>query len=177
MIRPPPRSTLSSSSAASDVYKRQVWVQGVALEHHGHIAILRDDIVDDPVTYANRSLRRGLESGHESQDGRLSASRRSQNHKELARPGVKADLSDRRDVAEVLGDPFELYGGRFDLLKDLRRAGCAPARLAGRAHWAPVVRPTALTARDRVLPSQGGAESAVIPAPKAGRPCSSRVSV
>ena len=36
MIRRPPRSTLDRSSAASDVYKRQVAVDHVAVEgHHG----------------------------------------------------------------------------------------------------------------------------------------------
>ena len=37
MIRRPPRSTLSSSSAASDVYKRQVWenVPGVLSSNRG----------------------------------------------------------------------------------------------------------------------------------------------
>src|SRR5664279_1096048 len=35
MIRRPPRSTLSSSSAASDVYKRQVHLQRNALHHAG----------------------------------------------------------------------------------------------------------------------------------------------
>ena len=40
MIRRPPRSTLSSSSAASDVYKRQVLADG-------HPGILQDKIGDD----------------------------------------------------------------------------------------------------------------------------------
>ena len=34
MIRRPPRSTRKESSAASDVYKRQVWVQGEMKEEH-----------------------------------------------------------------------------------------------------------------------------------------------
>src|SRR5665648_1300593 len=34
MIRRPPRSTLSSSSAASDVYKRQVAVVRLVVDHH-----------------------------------------------------------------------------------------------------------------------------------------------
>ena len=41
MIRRPPRSTLSSSSAASDVYKRQV-------EHLGITAGMEADILIDP---------------------------------------------------------------------------------------------------------------------------------
>eukprot|EP00658_Telonema_sp_P-2_P013650 TRINITY_DN15171_c0_g1_i3.p1 TRINITY_DN15171_c0_g1~~TRINITY_DN15171_c0_g1_i3.p1 ORF type:complete len:131 (-),score=26.73 TRINITY_DN15171_c0_g1_i3:93-485(-) len=39
MIRRPPRSTLSSSSAASDVYKRQVIYQGFLRECTGLISI------------------------------------------------------------------------------------------------------------------------------------------
>src|SRR5450756_3199804 len=35
MIRPPPRSTQSRSSAASDVYKRQIWSSGSRTEPAG----------------------------------------------------------------------------------------------------------------------------------------------
>src|SRR5664279_2404840 len=38
MIRRPPRSTLSSSSAASDVYKRQLQALGCVQGHQGHHA-------------------------------------------------------------------------------------------------------------------------------------------
>src|SRR5665648_518864 len=45
MIRRPPRSTLSSSSAASDVYKRQArrvltveWIDGIRLSDHDRLA-------------------------------------------------------------------------------------------------------------------------------------------
>src|SRR5674536_370723 len=41
MIRRPPRSTLSSSSAASDVYKRQT-------DGNVHIQYVRKDIIEDP---------------------------------------------------------------------------------------------------------------------------------
>eukprot|EP00658_Telonema_sp_P-2_P034054 TRINITY_DN2489_c0_g1_i5.p1 TRINITY_DN2489_c0_g1~~TRINITY_DN2489_c0_g1_i5.p1 ORF type:complete len:117 (-),score=38.99 TRINITY_DN2489_c0_g1_i5:104-454(-) len=45
MIRRPPRSTLSSSSAASDVYKRQYQrrVRGLPGHHTYHLAQQRDD--------------------------------------------------------------------------------------------------------------------------------------
>src|SRR5674536_77131 len=39
MIRRPPRSTLSSSSAASDVYKRQVYVCGQCADGDEHVHV------------------------------------------------------------------------------------------------------------------------------------------
>eukprot|EP00658_Telonema_sp_P-2_P017716 TRINITY_DN16907_c0_g1_i1.p1 TRINITY_DN16907_c0_g1~~TRINITY_DN16907_c0_g1_i1.p1 ORF type:complete len:432 (+),score=100.00 TRINITY_DN16907_c0_g1_i1:118-1413(+) len=42
MIRRPPRSTLSSSSAASDVYKRQVLVVFLVLVKHGFATVFRE---------------------------------------------------------------------------------------------------------------------------------------
>src|SRR5664280_3684247 len=50
MIRRPPRSTLSSSSAASDVYKRQV--DGVA-DGREHPAVAETDIADDHLAAVN----------------------------------------------------------------------------------------------------------------------------
>src|SRR5678810_403754 len=54
MIRRPPRSTLDRSSAASDVYKRQVWHIAVRLTQTGADfgQILRGELLDSVVTLA-----------------------------------------------------------------------------------------------------------------------------
>src|SRR5664279_4404771 len=47
MIRRPPRSTLSSSSAASDVYKRQEQARTLAKKRAGEVADARDPVAED----------------------------------------------------------------------------------------------------------------------------------
>ena len=54
MIRRPPRSTLSSSSAASDVYKRQV-VGREVVEHPGGVAII--PVEEDGTVWCVRQFR------------------------------------------------------------------------------------------------------------------------
>eukprot|EP00658_Telonema_sp_P-2_P053919 TRINITY_DN4269_c0_g2_i5.p1 TRINITY_DN4269_c0_g2~~TRINITY_DN4269_c0_g2_i5.p1 ORF type:complete len:119 (+),score=18.22 TRINITY_DN4269_c0_g2_i5:140-496(+) len=67
MIRRPPRSTLSSSSAASDVYKRQLWEAG---DHKTAVGIIVHDILALNPTCTERRLRQYIEFDRR---GRLSA--------------------------------------------------------------------------------------------------------
>eukprot|EP00658_Telonema_sp_P-2_P022135 TRINITY_DN1883_c0_g1_i12.p1 TRINITY_DN1883_c0_g1~~TRINITY_DN1883_c0_g1_i12.p1 ORF type:complete len:182 (-),score=66.54 TRINITY_DN1883_c0_g1_i12:107-652(-) len=65
MIRRPPRSTLSSSSAASDVYKRQVSTQSTG-QHHRNMDVQREKAFQkQPHMFAGkcRNLTRGSRKG------------------------------------------------------------------------------------------------------------------
>ncbi len=59
-------------------------VQRVVLEHHRAVAIFRLEVIDDPVSDADRARADLFEARDHSQQRRLSASRRSHQHDELA---------------------------------------------------------------------------------------------
>ena len=86
---------------------RQVRVERVALEDHGHVAVLGVDVVDDPVTDGDGAAGHLLEAGHQAQRGRLAAARRAEEHQQLAVGDVQRQVVDRGRVTEPLGDPVE----------------------------------------------------------------------
>ena len=83
-------------------------VERVVLEHHGAVAVLGFEIVDDAL--ADDEFARGdlLEARHHAQQGRLAAARRAHDHDELAVPDVERDAVHDCHVAVALSDVFEL---------------------------------------------------------------------
>ena len=59
-------------------------IQRVVLEHHRAVAILRLEVIDDPVADADRARADLFEAGDHPQQRRLAASRRPHQHDELA---------------------------------------------------------------------------------------------
>jgi len=91
----------------------EVGVEGVALEDHGHVAVLGVDVVDHPVADAHHSGGRGLEAGHDAQGGGLSAPGRTQQHQGLARLHLQVEVVDGDHVPEALGHPLEHQSAGF----------------------------------------------------------------
>src|SRR5665648_773416 len=127
MIRRPPRSTLSSSSAASDVYKRQV-VPGAVEQNH--LAGGRQ-MFDIPLEVPLRLLavaRSG--QGGDAHDARVQVFREALDGATLA--GGVAALEDDRDPQALVLDPL-LELDELDLqLVELRFVGLALHLLVGR---------------------------------------------
>ena len=63
---------------------REVGIEGVALKHHGDVALARGQLRDVAVADADLARARGFQSGDAAQHGRFAASRRPQQHEELA---------------------------------------------------------------------------------------------
>src|SRR5664279_2568395 len=136
MIRRPPRSTLSSSSAASDVYKRQVQERRLAGSRR---SADRDDLarLDDEVEIAQDlgltavGEVHGLEAHGEragrqrSRVGRLRQGLDSLEPRKAAAGRRERPLAEVRDPAERLQGPDELEQERLeeDELANRERAG------------------------------------------------------
>ena len=119
MIRRPPRSTLSSSSAASDVYKRQMQRQGAVVgPGDGAIGLDQDDAFvqacDDALQVLAVRVRSGIACGHVS----LFAWR-AQAHR-----------------MRWQGRPVQRINGRDAQGKGCRALGCAKQKSSGiRSFW------------------------------------------
>ena len=84
-----------------------VRVQGVVLEHHRHVPFAWRQVVDDLVADHQRAVGDVLEPGHHAQRGGLAASRRADEHQQLAvgdvdREVLEPDVTVRVDLGEVL---------------------------------------------------------------------------
>jgi hypothetical protein len=85
-----------------------VRVQGVALEHHGDVAVLRRGIVDHLAADPQLAVGDVLQPGDHVERGGLPAARRPDQDHELAVGDIQADLVDRqRPVRESLGHVVE----------------------------------------------------------------------
>ena len=71
---------------------RHVRVERVVLEHHGDVALLGRQVVDDPVADAELTRRDGLEARDHAQGRRLAAARRADEHEELAVGDVEVEV-------------------------------------------------------------------------------------
>ncbi len=81
-----------------------VGVEGVALEHHRHVALFRLDIVHRHATDRHGSAGGRLEAGDHAQQGALATPRGPQQHHELAVGDVEGDAVDCGDAVEHLGE-------------------------------------------------------------------------
>jgi hypothetical protein len=88
---------------------RHVRVEGVGLEHHRHVALVRRQIGDvRPVEQARG--RRLLEPGDHPQRRRLAAAGGAEQHHELAMRDREVERIHRRDGAVALGEALAAYG-------------------------------------------------------------------
>ncbi len=91
------------------VVNRHVRVEGVVLEHHGDVAVLRCDIVDDLVADHHRALGDVLETGDHPENCRFAASGRAHENEELAIFDLEVEVAYR--PGSVLIDlPKTLHG-------------------------------------------------------------------
>ena len=86
-----------------------VRIERVVLEHHRDVALFGRDVVDDAIVDLDRALRHRLESGDHPQRRRLAATRRADEHDELAVDDVEIEATDgfgpvRIDLPDVLED-------------------------------------------------------------------------
>ena len=80
---------------------RHVGVQGVALEHHGDVAVLGLHVVDQLAADVQLTLADLLQAGHHAQGGGLAAAGGADQHDELLVGDVQVEVVDRRDAAVV----------------------------------------------------------------------------
>ena len=110
-------------------------IQRVRLEHHRDVAILRLEVVDDPVADLQLTAGDRLEAGDHPQRRRLAAARRPDEDEELAvgdverqdRDGLEAVVIDLVDVAECDGchrTPSVCSPGKSCIALSLRRTAC-----------------------------------------------------
>jgi len=86
------------------VVGRHVRVEGVVLEDHGDVAILRGQIVDHPAADADRARGHRLQPGDHAQRRRLAAAGRPHEDDKLAVSDLEVELGDRlRPVRIDLG--------------------------------------------------------------------------
>ena len=109
---------------------RHVRIEGIALEHHREVAILRLHAVDDAVTDPDRAGVRFLEARHRAQRGALAAARRPEQDEELVVVDLQAEIVHGHDGAEALRHPFE-----GDLAHGCSPSGGSAARC--RSSWRP----------------------------------------
>src|SRR5258706_15125136 len=81
---------------------RHVRVERVALEHHGDVAVLGIEVVDDPAVDGDRAAADVLEAGEHAQQRRLAAARGPDQHHELTVGDVQGYSMDDLRRAERL---------------------------------------------------------------------------
>ena len=88
-----------------------VRVERVALEHHGDVAILGGDIVDDAVADEDAAVADLLKAGEQAQAGGFAAAGRADEDEEFLVGDGDAQVVDGDDIAEPLENMFEGYTG------------------------------------------------------------------
>ncbi len=94
---------------------RHVRVERVVLEHHRDVAVLRLEPVDDARADRDLAGRDRLEPGNHPQERRLAATRRTDDHDELAVGDVGRDAVDHLELAVLLADVAERYAGHLSI--------------------------------------------------------------
>jgi hypothetical protein len=79
-----------------------VGVEGIVLEHHGHVPVLGGDVVDDAVSDADRARCDFLQPGHHAQNGGFAAAGGAHQNHEFLVCDVQADAVDHFRFAEFL---------------------------------------------------------------------------
>src|SRR5262249_46727122 len=115
-LLPPPallvlRDLAHAQPEGEVVVHRLVRVEGVVLEDHRDVALARCEVVDDTVADANLAVRDLLQAGDHAQSGRLAATRRADEHGDLAFVALEvefahAGLPAAVDLADM--DEFDL---------------------------------------------------------------------
>jgi hypothetical protein len=81
-----------------------VGVEGIVLEHHGHVPVLGGDVVDDAVSDADRARCDFLQPGHHAQNGGFSAAGGAHQNHEFLVCDIQADAVNHFRFAEFLDD-------------------------------------------------------------------------
>ena len=93
---------LTAPQAESQVIEHvHVRVEGVALEHHGDVAVAGRDVVHDPIADPDLAGGDRLEPGDHAEQRGLAAARWPDQHQQLAVLDPEADIAHRRDRAAV----------------------------------------------------------------------------
>ena len=95
-------------------------VEGIALEHHGDIAVLRPDVVHHLAADGDGALVHLLEPGDHAQQGRFPAARGTHQDDELAIADGDIDAMEDLEIAEALADAGDVDAGHAALLIGLR---------------------------------------------------------
>jgi hypothetical protein len=90
---------------------RHVGIERVVLEHHGDVAILGIEFVDDPAVDPDLARRDVFQAGDHAQQGALAAARGADEDDELAVGDFEVDAVHDRDLAKRLADPVETDPG------------------------------------------------------------------
>ena len=86
-----------------------VRVEGVVLEHHGNVAVLRLEVRDAALADGDVALADGLQPGHHAQQGRLAAAGGADDDDELAVLHVHVEAVDDLGAAEGLAHTAKTY--------------------------------------------------------------------
>ena len=115
---------------------RHVRIQRVALEHHGDIAVLRRDIVDDAAADADVAVRHVLKARDHPQRRGLAAARRADQRHEFGIGNLKADPAHGLVIAVSLDHISQQYISHSEILSiPVRRVHAA---LCGCRFFAPI---------------------------------------
>jgi hypothetical protein len=98
------------------VAHRHVRIERVILEHHRDVALLRRNAVDHPPADGNLAAADFLQPGDHAQKGRLAATRRSDQHAELAVGDFDVDAADHVRRSEILAHLADAYCRHYLLL-------------------------------------------------------------
>jgi hypothetical protein len=96
-----------------------VGVEGVVLEDHREVPLLRRHLVHQPVADVDPAGARLLQPGGDAQRGGLAAAGRPQEDEELAVLDLQRQLIQRDDAAEPLADLVEEYASQCPTLLGL----------------------------------------------------------
>jgi hypothetical protein len=84
-----------------------VWVEGVALEDHGHVPVAWLQVVDHPLADLDVTVADRLESSDHAQRCGLAATGRTHQHEELPVMDLQVQIPHGDDLAVALPDLFE----------------------------------------------------------------------
>ena len=101
------RQTANAQRIREIFVHRQVWIQGVALEHHSDVARTGWQLVDDRPANTDGAAADALETGQHPQAGGLAAAGWTQQHQQLTLSDFKVQLVDSQHVAERLAHLLE----------------------------------------------------------------------
>src|SRR3990172_11716355 len=79
-------------------------VEGVRLEYHGDVPVLRRDVIHQAVAYIDVALGQGLQAGEEADDRGLPAAGRADEDQEFLVGNLQRQVVDGNHIAEALCD-------------------------------------------------------------------------
>ncbi len=108
------REPLEAQSEGHILRHRHVRIERIVLEHHGDVAVLRRDVVDDVPADQDLATGNVLESGDHSQCGRLAAAGRAYQNNEFLVGDLEVDAAHRFDLIVLLQNLAQTDIGHAD---------------------------------------------------------------